>query len=44
MLAYQPLVQYVACRLSPSLPAQVEEADLIAYVPASLRSNLQARR
>ncbi len=31
MLAYSPLVKYVAGRMSSGLPAHVEEADLISY-------------
>lgn len=31
MVAYSPLVKYVAGRLSSGLPAHVEEADLISY-------------
>ncbi len=31
MLAYAPLVKYVAGRMSSGLPAHVEEADLISY-------------
>src|ERR1700752_2586231 len=31
VLAYAPLVKYVAGRMSSGLPAHVEEADLISY-------------
>ena len=31
MLAFSPLVKYVAGRMSTGLPAHVEEADLISY-------------
>ena len=31
MLAYSPLVKYVAGRMSSGLPSHVEEADLISY-------------
>ena len=31
VLAYSPLVKYVAGRMSSGLPAHVEEADLISY-------------
>ena len=31
VLAYSPLVKYVAGRMAASLPAHVEEADLISY-------------
>ena len=31
MLAYAPLVKYVAGRLGSGLPAHMEEADLISY-------------
>src|SRR5205085_11867400 len=31
VVAYSPLVKYVAGRLSSGLPAHVEEADLISY-------------
>jgi RNA polymerase sigma factor FliA len=31
LIAYSPLVKYVAGRMSSSLPAHVEEADLISY-------------
>src|SRR2546421_12380938 len=31
VLAYSPLVKYVAGRMSTGLPAHVEEADLISY-------------
>ena len=31
VVAYSPLVKYVAGRMSSGLPAHVEEADLISY-------------
>ena len=31
MVAYSPLVKYVAGRMASGLPAHVEEADLISY-------------
>ena len=31
VLAYSPLVKYVAGRMAASLPAHVEEPDLISY-------------
>ena len=31
MVAYSPLVKYVAGRMSSGLPAHVEESDLISY-------------
>src|SRR5881398_1895854 len=31
VLAYSPLVKYVAGRMASGLPAHVEEADLISY-------------
>ena len=31
VLAYAPLVKYVAGRMSSGLPSHVEEADLISY-------------
>ena len=31
MLAFSPLVKYVAGRMSTVLPAHVEESDLISY-------------
>jgi RNA polymerase sigma factor FliA len=31
ILAYSPLVKYVAGRMSSGLPAHIEEADLVSY-------------
>ncbi len=31
ILAYSPLVKYVAGRMSTGLPAHIEEGDLISY-------------
>ena len=41
MVAYSPLVKYVAGRLSSGLPAHVEEADLISYGLIGLISAIQ---
>jgi len=41
VVAYSPLVKYVAGRLSSGLPAHVEEADLISYGLGGLISAIQ---
>ena len=41
MVAYSPLVKYVAGRMSSGLPAHVEEADLISYGLGGLISAIQ---
>ena len=41
MVAYSPLVKYVAGRMSSGLPAHVEEADLISYGLAGLISAIE---
>ncbi len=41
VLAYAPLVKYVAGRMSTGLPAHVEEADLISYGLIGLISSIE---
>ncbi len=41
MVAYSPLVKYVAGRMSSGLPAHVEEADLISYGLGGLISAIE---
>ena len=41
MVAYSPLVKYVAGRMSSGLPAHVEEADLISYGLSGLISAIE---
>jgi RNA polymerase sigma factor for flagellar operon FliA len=41
VLAYAPLVKYVAGRMSSGLPAHVEEADLISYGLLGLISSIE---
>src|SRR6476646_884293 len=41
VVAYSPLVKYVAGRMSSGLPAHVEEADLISYGLVGLISAIQ---
>jgi RNA polymerase sigma factor for flagellar operon FliA len=41
VLAYAPLVKYVAGRMSSGLPAHVEEADLISYGLIGLISSIE---
>ena len=41
MIAYSPLVKYVAGRMSSGLPAHVEEADLISYGLGGLISAIE---
>ena len=41
MVAYSPLVKYVAGRMSSGLPAHVEESDLISYGLGGLISAIQ---
>src|ERR1700704_1496300 len=41
VVAYSPLVNYVAGRMSSGLPAHVEEADLISYGLVGLISAIQ---
>ncbi len=41
MLAYSPLVKYVAGRMASGLPAHVEEADLISYGLVGLISAIE---
>src|SRR5437867_7820601 len=41
VVAYSPLVKYVAGRMAASLPAHVEEADLISYGMFGLISSIE---
>ena len=41
MVAYSPLVKYVAGRMISGLPAHVEEADLISYGLIGLISTIE---
>ena len=41
VVAYSPLVKYVAGRMSSGLPAHVEESDLISYGLGGLISAIQ---
>ena len=41
MVAYSPLVKYVAGRMGSGLPAHVEEADLISYGLGGLISAIE---
>src|SRR5437763_2912153 len=41
VVAYSPLVKYVAGRMSSGLPAHVEESDLISYRLGGLISAIQ---
>jgi RNA polymerase sigma factor FliA len=41
VVAYSPLVKYVAGRMSSGLPAHVEEADLISYGLGGLISSIE---
>ena len=44
VVAYSPLVKYVAGRMSSGLPGHVQEADLISYGLGGLRTSAQRDR